>query len=337
MVRGSSVNFREATAADRDRILALREECFGDVDAEKRDPRFWNWEFGRARIFTGELEDGTAATHLALVDLPYMLDGSEVPGALAVDAMTAPGARGQGAFGGVVRHAMTTAQPAIATAYQIRKPVLGAMLRAGWTAAERVPVLVRPAWTLRRVSEEAVLSEDDAGWMSELGPRDGCVARTPGFLAWRFFANPHWRYRVTGVPGQAYCVTRRTTLKGFDTLAIVDLAWRNSCHSERSEGPVRAGGTAPAQGHAPLSVADDRHAVDDDLEVARNLLRNAIARGRSERCTLVAALVSPRHPAFGMFLRAGFLPGPHWFRLLVYPPEHASRPWRVMWADTDHL
>jgi len=297
------VHFREATAADRDRILALREECFGDVDGEKRDPRFWDWEFGRARLFAGEQEDGTLATHLALLDLPYMRDGREVPGALAVDAMTAPRARGQGAFGSVVRYAMTTARPEIATAYQIRKPVLGAMLRGGWTAAERVPVLVRPAWTLRRAVDEPLLTADDAGWMSELGPRDGCIARTPGFLRWRFFSNPHWKYRVTGIRGQAYCVTRRTTLKGLDTLAIVDLAWE----------AVAARGTA------------------------RTLLRHAIAHAASQRCTLVAALVSRRHPAFGMFLRAGFLPGPHWFRLLVHPPEQARRAWRVMWADTDHL
>jgi hypothetical protein len=296
------VHFREATAADRERILALRAQCFGDVDGEKRDPRFWDWEFGQARLFAGEQEDGTLATHLALLDLPHMLDGVAVPGALAVDAMTAPQARGQGAFGGVVRYAMEHAPRTVGTAYQIRKAVLGAMLRGGWAAAERVPVLVRPAFTFRVVLKEPRLGLQDVEWMSELGLRDGCIARTPEFLRWRFFDNPHWQYRLTGAAEAAYCVTRRTTLKGFDTLAIVDLAWR-----------------------------------DRDREVARGLLRNAIAHARQSGCKLVAALVSPRHPTFGMLLRAGFLPGPHWFRLLVHPPEQAKRVWRVMWADTDHL
>ena len=132
------------------------------------------------------------------------------------------------------------------------------------------------------------------------GGEDGCIARTPEFLSWRFFDNPRWQYQATGIRGQAYCVTRRTELKGLDTLAVADLAWR-------------------------------------DRKTARALLRNAIARARAERCTLVAALVSRRHPSFGLFLRAGFLPGPHWFRLLVHPKEHAKRAWRVMWADTDHL
>jgi hypothetical protein len=66
-------------------------------------------------------------------------------------------------------------------------------------------------------------------------------------------------------------------------------------------------------------------------------LRDAIGTARAQRCTLTAALISLRHPAFGMFVRRAFLPGPHWFKLLVHPPEHVSRRWRVMWADTDHL
>jgi hypothetical protein len=250
-------------------------------------------------MFVGE-QDGALATHLALLDLPHRIDGRIVPGALAVDAMTSPEARGQGAFGGVVRQAMSGAGATVATAYQIRKAVLGAMLRGGWAAAERVPVLVRPALTFIRPTTVPILGRSDTGWMSGLATHDGCLARTPEFLAWRFFDNPHWPYRVTGLRDAAYLVTRRTRLKGLDTLAIVDLAFR-------------------------------------DRRAARTLLREAIAHARAERCTLLAALVSRRHPAFGTFLRAGFLPGPHWFRLLVHPREYASRPWRVMWADTDHV
>ncbi|HEX8254745.1 MAG TPA: GNAT family N-acetyltransferase [Thermoanaerobaculia bacterium] len=294
------MHFREATAADRERILALRTRCFGDVDPEKLDPQFWDWEFARSRMFTGACGDNELSTHLALLTLPHMLDGVAVPGALAVDAMTAPAARGQGAFSGVVREAMTRSEHTVATAYQIRSAVLGAMLRGGWTVAGRVPVLLRPAFTFRRETPMRLLQRTNVDWMSELGGDDGCIARTPEFLAWRFFDNPRWTYRVTGVRGEAYLVTRRTTLKGLDTLAVVDIAWRNR-------------------------------------RTATKLLRNAIAHARAERCTLVAAFASRQHAAFAMLLRAGFLPGPHWFRLLVHPREHAARPWRVMWADTDHL
>ena len=272
------MQFREATAADRDRILALRARCFGDVDREKLDPRFWDWEFANARIFVGE-ENGEIVTHLAFVN------------DLAVDAMTAPSARGKGAFTGVAKYAIAHSNHEVATAYQIRGSVLGSMLRSGWTIAEHVPVLIRPAALWRSQREKG--SQPDIATMSAIG------GRTPEFIQWRFLDNPHWHYDITG-NGDAYLVARKTKLKGIDTYAIVDLAFR-------------------------------------DKRAARALLRNAIEEARAQHCLLVAALVSRHHPAFGMFLRRGFIPGPHWFRLLVHPPAAAKRRWQVMWADTDHL
>jgi hypothetical protein len=269
------MHFREATAADRDRILALRARCFGDVDREKLDPRFWEWEFANARIFVGE-ENGEIVTHLAIVH------------GLAVDAMTSPDARGKGAFTGVARYAAEHGNPA--TAYQIRGAVLGSMLRSGWTIADRVPVLLRPAgWWRGRRETFRTLGRDDAEWMSSISHR------TPEFIRWRFFDNPHWQYDVTA-SDDAYLVARKTQLKGFDTYAVVDVAGRSA-----------------------------------------RLLRDAVEEAKAQRCTLIAALVSRQHPAFGMFLRRGFLPGPHRFRLLVRPPEAAKQRWQVLWADTDHL
>lgn len=295
------MQFRETGAAERDAILDLRARCFGEVDPEKRDPRFWDWEFGHARTFAGEA-NGELATHIGLIELPHSLDGAVVPGALAVDAMTAPSARGQGAFSGVVAHAMASTSFAVTTAYQIRPEVLGAMLRGGFTAAERVPILIRPILRRRAGGTPAApLGIGDCEWMSRVAQAvTNCVARTPEFLAWRFFGNPHWTYRVTGIRDAAYLVSRRTTLKGYDTFAIADFAWR-------------------------------------DVHAARALLRDAIAEARREGCTLIAAFVSRAHPAFRFLLLRGFLPGPHWFRLLVHPRGQARRRWRVMWGDTDHL
>jgi GNAT superfamily N-acetyltransferase len=295
--------FREATPADREAILGLRARCFGEVDREKLDPAFWEWEFGRGRCFINDAQ----TTHIAIIPTPYRIDGEIVRGGLAVDAMTAPEARGRGLFTSVVTHAMeaTCNDFTLSTAYQIRSSVLGAMLRGGWTVATKVPVLIRPALLApRRPNGIRELTRDDCPLMASIAtamPRDGAsVARTAEWLAWRFFDNPHWRYRVTAFGDDAYLVARRTTLKGYDTFAIVDLAWR-------------------------------------DARAARTLVRDAVAEGRAQGCRLIAALVSPSHPAFPILLRRGFLPGPHWFRLLVYPPAFASKRWRVMWADTDHL
>jgi GNAT superfamily N-acetyltransferase len=296
------VHFRQARQDEGGAILALRARCLADADPEKNDPRFREWQFAQGASFVGD-EGGELLSHVGLIGLPHRKDGSILPGALAVDAMTAPEARGRGAYTGVMRAALAETNASVVTAYQIRKSVLGAMISTGFHTAARVPVLVRPAALRARAAAALALTREDTAWMSEVasaGARDGCVARTPEFLAWRFFDNPVWRYEVTGVKNSAYIVTRRTTLRGLRTLAVVDLAWR-------------------------------------DPKIARALLRDAVGTARHYRCAVVAALVSPRHPAFGMFLRRGFLPGPHWFRLLVYPQELATGRWSVMWADTDHL
>lgn len=305
--------FREATAHDRDAILALRQRSYGDVDPEKRDPRFWDWEFAKARVFVGEevSERGnTIVTHLALV--PYDGLDPSIRVVVAVDAMTAPEARRGGAYSGLVAYANAAIRDDFDAihGYQIRKAVLGPMLRNGWVNAESIPVLVRPA-SLRgllkmkttprtRASDAEILTRDHASEMAAL-------ARTRQFIEWRFFDNPRWSYRVTGARDErgrlvAWLVSRRTTLRNFDTHAIVDVAFT-------------------------------------DKRAANNLIRDSIAEAKSLGCALVAAFASRAHPARALLRRGLFLPGPHRFRLLVYsfgrPPR--QEPWQVTWADTDHL
>lgn len=304
--------FREATARDRAAILALRERVYGDVDPEKRDPRFWHWEFAKARVFVGEdLENGRAiVTHLALV--PIAGCDPSVRCVVAVDAMTAPEARRGGAYGGLVAHLNAAVRDDFDAihGFQIRQAVLGSMLRNGWVSAESIPILVRPA-SLRGLLKMNVASRAHINGAETLRRKHAAemamLARTREFIQWRFFDNPRWTYRVTGARDRegrlvAWLVSRHTTLKGFDTLAIVDLAFT-------------------------------------DRRAARSLIRDAIAEARSFGCALLAAFASRAHPARALLRRSFFLPGPHRFRLLVYsfgrPPRR--EPWQVTWADTDHL
>jgi len=290
-----SIAFREATPDDRDAILALRRRCFGDTDPEKLDRRFWDWEFSRARMFVGE-RDGAIVTHVAIV--PW----GEVP--LAVDAMTAPEARGSGAYSGVMAFALERAGDRVMHAFQIRDAVLGAMLRNGWRVEESIPVMVRPA-SLRRLAgwkplrlRSGQAPERPAGSRRSIDADEmASVARTKEFIQWRFFENPLWAYDIRGewAGGKlvAWIVTRRVTLKNYDTLAIVDIA-----------GP------------------------------AKNLIKEAVADAKNMGCELVAAFVSRAHPARSLLLRQFFVPGPHRFRLLVHG-DGTTKP--VTWADTDHL
>jgi hypothetical protein len=71
-----------------------------------------------------------------------------------------------------------------------------------------------------------------------------------------------------------------------------------------------------------------------DVAWRQGRARDAAALLHSD-ATLHAALVTPAHPAFGWFLRRGFLPGPHRFRLLARGVIEAK--WALSWGDTDHL
>ncbi|HKO02426.1 MAG TPA: hypothetical protein VJ032_12065 [Thermoanaerobaculia bacterium] len=162
-------------------------------------------------------------------------------------------------------------------------------------------VLVRPASLLalahlppigkRRGEAAQPLSKDDTPRMASVAKAFAtAVERTAEWLAWRFFEHPFPQYRVTGVERNgelvAYLVARRATLNGFDTYAVVDLAWT-------------------------------------DKAAARALLKDVIAEAKWCHCELLAALVSRHHPALPLLLARGFMPGPHRFRLLVH--EMAGR------------
>jgi GNAT superfamily N-acetyltransferase len=294
------IEYREGSAADRDAVLALRRRCFPDDDLEKQDPRFWDWEFGGGRLFL-TTSGGRAVAHIGFVPQTYAVGGETVRGALAVDAMTDPEFRRQGIFRtlmGVAREAIR-GDYALSTAWQIRKTVLPAMRANGWEPVLWAPVLAKPL----------LFARGDGGSSAPRPHRSlatlGMTIRGVQDLRWRYEENPLWKYEIATTTG-ARIVTRRTTLKGFDTLAIADLAWTD-----------RGG--------------------------AKALLRQACARGKAAGATLAAALVTLRHPALPLFLGAGFLPTPHRFRLLVnvFDPNLTPRVtrgrWALLWGDTDHL
>lgn len=293
--------YREGSAADRDAVLALRRRCFPDDDVEKQDPRFWDWEFGQGRLFVA-MSDGRPVAHLGFVPQTYAFDGELVRGALAVDAMTDPAFRRQGIFRKLAAFSRDAIRDdyALSTAWQIRRSVLPGMEENGWRGVAWAPVFAKPLVLARGSSGSSELS----GVPREFGPVPGVIGAVQD-LGWRFGANPLWRYDVVS-SANARIVTRRTTLRGFDTLAIADLAWT-------------------------------------DRREAKALLRDACARGKAAGATLAAALVTMRHPALPLLLAAGFLPAPHRFRLLVNVfdptliPRATRGPWALLWGDTDHL
>jgi len=271
------IELREATVADRDALLELRARCFPDDDREKRDPRFWDWEFRDGRMFVACDADRVVA-HLGFVAQRYVIDGVSAPVMLAVDAMTDPEFRGRGLFGRVAMFARERVGASVA--WQIRTAVLGGMNGAGWERVSGARVLIKA-----RVDGGGDAAGPAVGTtalrMADVARdffKGTYVERSEAYLRWRYFENPLWVYDVRATD-DAYLVTRKTTLKNVSTLAIVDVAWRRNASRDASA-----------------------------------LLREALA---STKTTLAATLVTARHPALLWFVRHGFLPGPHRFNLLA--------------------
>jgi hypothetical protein len=275
-----------------------------DDDPEKRDPRFWEWEFGRGRVFLATSE-GRVVGHLGCYPQTYVIDGEEVSAMLAVDAMTDPEIRRQQLFTRIAAFARDALRESVqmSVAWQIRDAVLPAMTNSGWKPLLRAPVLVKPL-SLRSTPGSYAGPSADFPEVSLLGNVNH-GSRSLDFLRWRFAESPLWRYTIDANEN-AYVVTRRTTLRGYDTIAIADLGW------------------------APSALRD-----------AKLLLREAIARGRTAGAQLAAVLMILGHPALPLLVRAGFLPSPHRFRFLVNVFDERLRltraKWGLTWGDTDHL
>jgi hypothetical protein len=144
------IGIREASAADRDAILALRKRCFPNEDLQKQEPAYWDAEFAGGRMFVAEAQDRVVA-HLGFVPRSYELG----VGALAVDAMTDPDFRRQGLFDRVAAFSANAIRKdfRFSTAWQIRKAVLPAMVKNGWMPTASAPVFVRPIlWRTGRIA-----------------------------------------------------------------------------------------------------------------------------------------------------------------------------------------
>ncbi len=261
--------FRESTG-DRAGIAELRARCFPEDAIEK------HWPI--ARTFVAE-DDGRVVAHLAFRDQTY----GEHRAALAMDAMTDPDYRRQGLFSrlaGFARDAIRN-DYAFSTAWQIRPAVLPAMVANGWKPVLRAPVFVRPVWS----AAAPAAAFKSRGGSRGVGERQQVLPHSR-----RRFAAPY--YNVT-----ENLVTRETVLKGYKTLALVDL------------------------------TPNAKHEIQTAMKSTTCRLAAALLSWRHPALPLLLRMGFLPSPHRFRFLVNVFDPR--------FDPKREK--WALSWADTDHL
>ncbi|HUR81621.1 MAG TPA: hypothetical protein VM733_12705 [Thermoanaerobaculia bacterium] len=249
---------------DRAGVAELRARCFPDDAIEK--------EWPIARTFVGE-DAGRVVAHLAFVEKTY---GSR-RAALAIDAMTDPDYRRQGLFAklaGFARDAIRS-DYAFSTAWQIRPAVLPAMVHNGWMPVLRAPVFIRPI--LKNVGRASARP-------SRFGRAEARPTSNTRFEAPYYTVTPN-------------LVTRETVLKGYTTLALVDLN-KNA-----------------------------KHEIKAAMKTTRCRLAAALLNWRHPALPLLLRMGFLPSPHRFRFLVNVFEPG--------FDPKREQ--WALTWADTDHL
>lgn len=344
---------RDGSERDMERILFLRGLVFGEVERDKLDARFWNWQMR-------ENPDGTAWIYLAedgqkiighLADLPkrFLVQGKLVLGTLTHDMMVHPDYRRKGVSSATAEYAIHRVERekgVFMTAYSIREESLNSLLKVGWKEITRLPVLVFPirfSGVVNRYLRSEYLSLLIGGVMRFFyfllfGLRkkrkiEGTVMER--VYEWDEMYDLFWERAKSTHP-----------IMGNRNRSF--LTWRYLRHPTRDYVIYRALQEGKMVGYIVLRKVEllkfnsvaivDLLALDD--HTLSELVNRGIEHSRREGVDLLGFMVPRLHPYGRSLKREGFLPSFKVFHFLVY--SHANdgsvldpKGWYVTWGDTD--
>jgi GNAT superfamily N-acetyltransferase len=344
---------RDGNELDREGILSLRRVVFGEEERDKLDPKFWRWEFienpdGRALIYIVE-DQSKIIGHFADIPRRFFVGGEAVLGTLSLDLMVHPDYRRRGIFEAMGNYAIQRVKNEncfFMSSYPIRRETIKGFKKIGWQRELSLPVLVYPLkfggvlnrylhfpplslfaggvirffyfllYGLKKrkktegveVEEVSALDDSfDGFWQkaSSFFPIIGL--RNRNYLTWRYLQHPTRSYSFYRAKKDGemtgYIVLRKVDLLNFNSAVIVDLL-----------------------------------ALDEGALLT--LVEKGIERCRQEGADLLGFMVPRNHPYDKHLRKAGFLPSPKTFQLMIYP--HAGKEillspekWYVNWGDTD--
>jgi len=344
---------RDGNEEDMEGILTLRDLVFKEEERDKLDPRFWRWE-------VKENPDGVAWIHLAedggkivghLADLPkrFSVQGEVVLGTLTHEMMVHPDYRRKGISTATARYAIHKIEKEkglFMTAYSIREESFNSLIKTGWKAVLKLPVLVFPirfqgivsrylrsrpmslligamarccyfflfGWRKKRRSKgveiERVNELDeqfDGFWEKAISLYPIMGIRNRNYLTWRYLQHPTRNYVI-------YRAKKNGEMKGYIVLRKVELLNFNS------------------------AVIVDLLALDETS--LSELVEKGVEHSRREGVDLLGFMVPKPHPYYRSLKKGGFLLSLKTFHFLVYSfwkEEVLFDPkgWYVTWGDTD--
>lgn len=344
---------REGDEKDLKGILSLRRVVFGEMEEDKLDPRFWQWEFMEGPDGEGFIyitEDGNKIIgHFADIPRRFSAHGKVVQGTLSVDLMVHPDYRRKGIFEEIGRFAVQRTKNKniiFTSAFPIRKETIQGFKKIGWKEIVRLPVLVYP-----------IRFRDIVNRYLHFLPLSLLI----GGIA-RFFYNLLFlmRRRKEGKGIEIGKVDQLDdqfelfwgkALSFYPIIGIRDrnyMTWRYLRHPTRTYTIYRAMEKGEMRGFIILREVDLLHfhstvivdllALDENVLMA--LVEQGIAHSQKEGVDLLGFMVPKLHPYYQLLRRNGFLPSPKTFLFMIYPHEENMelldpKGWYVNWGDTD--
>lgn len=344
---------RDGNEKDMERILFLRDLVFGDVERDKLDPRFWNWQIrenpdGAAWIYLAE--DGEKIIgHLADLPKRFLVQGRLVLGTLTHDMMVHPDYRRKGISAATAEYAIHRVEREkgmFMTAYSIREESLNSLLKVGWKEVMSLPILVFPIRFYGITNRYLHLK-----LMSLL---IGGMAR----FFYLLLLGRRKKEKMGGVEikrvhklDEQFDLFWEKAISLYPIMGVRDrnyLNWRYLQHPTRSYAIYGAFQKEEMKGYIVLrkvellnfnsAVIVDLLALDD--EVLHELVEKGIEHSRQEGTDLLGFMVPKPHPYYQSLRREGFLPSLKTFHFLVYShwkEESLFDPkgWYITWGDTD--
>ncbi|MBM4276278.1 MAG: GNAT family N-acetyltransferase [Deltaproteobacteria bacterium] len=344
---------REGDEKDLKGVLSLRRTVFGEMEKDKLDPRFWQWEFmggpdRKALIYV--VEDGDKIIgHFADLPRQFSVHRKVVRGTLSVDLMVSPDYRRKGIFEEMGRYAIRRVKEegnSLMTAYPIRKETISGFKKIGWKEVVPLPVLVYPIrfsgianrylhflplslligglarilynllFAMGRKKESGRIEIEKVGELDSQFEHfwDKAISLYP-IMGIRSRSYMTWRYLHH--PTRTYIIYRameKGEMRGYIILRKVDLLGFNS------------------------AVIVDLLAIDADALTA--LGKKGIAYSQKEGVDLLGFMVPETHPYYRLLRKHGFLRSPKTFRFMLYPHEQDKellnpKRWHINWGDTD--